>query len=97
MRLARFQVGELAPLPNGLQRVTDNEASDLEIDVGPLQAEDFAEAQAERDAAPNDRLEPLAGDRIEQRARLLAVQRWPGAPCALRPTHEGGDVSGEGG
>jgi hypothetical protein len=77
-----------------LQRSVDTQASRLEIDVGPLEAEELAATQTETEREHGERFEPIASRGVEDRARFLRGRSVvESAAAALGAVDEHSDVS----
>jgi hypothetical protein len=92
VRFARLHIYEDAFLPGRLQGMANAEPCGGQVYICPLKAEHFAQTQAEGDAARNDRFESMAGEGVEQGARLMPTECWRLAPGALGSAHECRDV-----
>jgi hypothetical protein len=62
---------EFQPAVDPREGVAHGEAATLKTDVGPAQAEDLTLAEPDAEGDEVERLEPIPGDRGDERADLL--------------------------
>jgi hypothetical protein len=86
---------EFQPAVDPRECVAHCERASLEIDIGPAQAEDLTLPEPDTEGDQVERLEPIAGDRGDERSDLLDRERRDPPPWDARRPGKTGDVAGD--